>query len=264
MKESSAHFVPNTILYPDLAGKVAVVTGGSRGLGAATARGLVTNGAAVAIIGRDRKALDAVVDEIASQGGRVIGVTADCTIESDVKALRDTVTEQLGAVDILATFAGGEGMPVPTTKETIVHWRQVIDADLTSTFITISAFLPDMLAQHSGVIITMSSAAARQAAKSSLAYAAAKSGVVALTRHLAQEFAMEGLRVNCIAPSAIETDRMRAWVPEEQRIALGAAFPLQRLGQPGDIAAATLFLASAASSWITGITLDIAGGKVMV
>lgn len=110
----------------------------------------------------------------------------------------------------------------------------------------------------------MSSAAARQAAQSAAAYAAAKSGVIALSRHLAGELAKDGIRVNCIAPSAIENDHMRSWVPEEQRKALAAAFPLERLGQPGDIAAASLFLASSASSWITGITLDIAGGKVML
>jgi NAD(P)-dependent dehydrogenase (short-subunit alcohol dehydrogenase family) len=104
--------------------------------------------------------------------------------------------------------------------------------DLTSTFLSVSTFLPDMLARHSGVIITMASAAARQSAKMAAAYAAAKSGVIAFSRHLAGECAHEGIRINCIAPSAIETDRMRSWVPEEQRRALGAAFPLGRIGQP--------------------------------
>jgi 3-oxoacyl-[acyl-carrier protein] reductase len=110
----------------------------------------------------------------------------------------------------------------------------------------------------------MASAAGRQAAKSSAAYAAAKAGVVAFSRHLAGEFAHEGIRINCIAPSAIENDRMRSWIPQEQRRAVAATFPLGRLGQPEDIAAAALFLASSASSWITGVTLDVAGGKVML
>jgi 3-oxoacyl-[acyl-carrier protein] reductase len=120
-----------------------------------------------------------------------------------------------------------------------------------------------MLARRSGVIITMASAAARQAARSSGAYAAAKAGVIAFSRHLAGEYAHDGIRVNCLAPSAIENDRMRSWLSEQQRFELGATFPLGRLGQPGDVAAASLFLASAASSWITGVTLDVAGGKVM-
>ncbi|WP_067621543.1 SDR family NAD(P)-dependent oxidoreductase [Alicyclobacillus acidiphilus] len=261
MKSPSIPFIPN---YPDLAGKVAVVTGGSSELGAATAQALAKNGVSVAVVGREQTAIDATVSGILSKGGHAIGVAADCTVQSDVERLHDTVSKQLGSVDILAVFAGGNGMPVPTAKETVTHWREVIEANLTSTFLTISAFLTDMIERQSGAIVTMSSAAARQAAKSSAAYAAAKSGVIALSRHLAGEFSKDGIRVNCIAPSAIETDHMRSRVPEEQRKALATAFPLGRLGQPEDVAAATLFLASSASSWITGITLDIAGGKVML
>jgi 3-oxoacyl-[acyl-carrier protein] reductase len=250
--------------YPDLAGKVAVVTGGSRGIGAATARAFADNFVAVAVVGRDQAAIDATVEGILAEGGTAIGVAADCTVESDVATLGQKVADDLGQVDILVAFAGGNGMPVPTEAETGEHWRQVIETDLTSTFLTVSAFLPTMIARQSGVIITMSSAAARQAAKSSAAYAAAKSGVIAFTRHLAGEFANAGIRANCVAPSAIENDHVRSWVPEEQRKQLAAAFPLGRLGQPEDVAAATLFLASSASSWITGVTLDIAGGKIML
>ena len=264
MKESSIHFMSTTIRYPDLAGKVAVVTGGSRGIGAATAQALAHNGVSVAVVGRDQVAVDAVADGIILQGGRAIGIAADCTQEADVERLQDTVANELGSADLLAVFAGGNGMPIPSAKETPSHWREVLETNLTSAFMTISAFLPGMLGQKSGVIITMSSAAARQAAQSSLVYAAAKGGIVALSRHLALELAKDGIRVNCIAPSAIETDRMRSWVSEEQREALGQAFPLGRVGQPGDIAAAALVLASSASSWITGVTLDIAGGKVML
>jgi len=157
-------------------------------------------------------------------------VTADCTVDADVSALQQAVSADFGRVDILAVFAGGNGMPIATEKENGAHWREVVETDLTSTFLTVSAFLPGMLERNAGVIITMASAAARQAAKSSAAYAAAKAGVVALTRHLAREFGDAGIRVNCIAPSAVENDRMRSWVSEEQRIVLGASFPLGRLG----------------------------------
>jgi len=250
--------------YPDLAGKVAVVTGGSRGIGAAAALALAVNGVSVVIVGRDRAAVDNSVGAVRSSGGQAIGVTADCTVDADVSALQQAVSADFGRVDILAVFAGGNGMPIATEKENGAHWREVVETDLTSTFLTVSAFLPGMLERNAGVIITMASAAARQAAKSSAAYAAAKAGVVALTRHLAREFGDAGIRVNCIAPSAVENDRMRSWVSEEQRIVLGASFPLGRLGQPEDVAAATLFLASDASSWITGVTLDVAGGKIML
>jgi 3-oxoacyl-[acyl-carrier protein] reductase len=250
--------------YPDLADKVAVISGGSRGIGAATARAMAANDAAVAVIGRDGHALAAVTAAIEAAGGRAIAVTADCTDEVQISRASRTVAEQLGPVDILVAFAGGNGMPVPTVKETAAHWREVIESDLTSTFLTTSAFLPGMLERRRGSIITMSSAAARQAAQSNAAYAAAKAGVIAFTRHLANETASHGVRVNCLAPSAIENDRIRTWTTAQQREQLAAAFPLRRIGQPDDVAAATLFLASEASSWITGITLDIAGGKVML
>lgn len=250
--------------YPDLAGKVAVVTGGSRGIGAATAAALASNGVAVAAVGRDEQALTEVVSSIESRGGRALWVAADCTVAADVERMARAVSERFGPVGIVAAFAGGNGMPVPTDQESVEHWREILDDDLTSTFLTVRAFLPQMVEAGRGVIVTMSSAAARQAAQSAAAYAAAKAGVIAFTRHVAGEFARKGIRANCVAPSAIENDRMRTWVSDEQRRDLGRGFPLGRLGQPDDVAAATLFLASDASSWITGATLDVAGGKVML
>ena len=248
----------------NLEGKVAVVTGGSGSIGAATAAALSGQGAAVAIVGRTPKALKEVAAKLSVGGRTVLPVRADCTSEPEMQELAGEVTARLGPADILCTFAGGDGMPLPTHEETAAHWRRVTDSELTSTFATIRAFLPAMLERHSGTIVTMASSAARQAAGSSAAYAAAKAGVIALSRHLAGEYARQGIRVNCLAPSAVENERMRRWMSEEERRALGGAFPLGRLGQPEDVAAATVFLASSASSWITGLTLDISGGKVML
>jgi 3-oxoacyl-[acyl-carrier protein] reductase len=250
--------------YPDLAGRVAVVTGGSRGIGAATARALARNGVAVAVVARDETALGEVAGAISAGGGRTLAVRADCTVEAEVDAAARTIAERLGPVDIVAPFAGGHGMPVPTPQETLAHWREVLDSDLTSVFATVHAFLPAMLERRRGAIITMSSAAARQPAGSSAAYAAAKAGVIAFSRHLAAEVGPRGIRVNCVAPSAVENERLLKWTTEEQRRELAASFPLRRLGRPGDVAATTLFLASDASSWITGATLDVAGGKIML
>lgn len=250
--------------YSDLKGKVAVVTGGSRGIGAATAVALAMNGVSICVVGRDQEAIKDVVSTIAAVGSVGIGIVADCTVERDLDVLQHRVGEELGSVDILIAFAGGNGMPVATRSETSTHWREVIDSDLTSTFLTVSAFLPQMLERQAGVIVTMASAAARQAAQSSAAYAAAKAGVIAFSRHLAGEYARDGVRVNCITPSAIENDHIRSWMSTEQRRELGAAFPLGRIGQPKDVASATLYLASTASSWITGVTLDVTGGKIML
>ena len=254
----------DTVLYPDLAGSVALVTGGSRGIGAATAAALAANDVRVAVVGRDATALGTVAGSIQADGGRAVGIAADCTDEAQLAAVHRQVGEELGRVDICCPFAGGDGMPVPTADETASHWRQVVESDLTSSFLTISAFLPDLIASPRGVVVTMASAAARQAARSSAAYAAAKAGVVALTRHLAGELARDRIRVNCLAPSVVENDRMRAWLDDDRREQLASQFPLGRIGQPVDVAAATLFLASDTSSWITGVTLDIAGGKVML
>jgi 3-oxoacyl-[acyl-carrier protein] reductase len=250
--------------YPDLAGKTAIVTGGSRGIGAATAAAFAANGVAVAVIGRDETALSAVTAGIQERGGRAIWVAADCTVPADLARMADTVAASLGSVDVVAAFAGGNGMPVPTESESPDHWREIIETDLNSVFYTVRAVLPVMIEHGRGAIVTMSSAAARQAAHSAAAYAAAKAGVIAFTRHLAGEMAPHGIRVNCVAPSATENDKMRTWMSAEQRAALGASFPLRRLGQPDDVAAAALFLASEASGWITGVTLDVAGGKIMV
>jgi len=188
-------------MYADLSGKVAVITGGSKGIGAATARALAANGVAVAVVARDRAAIDATVESITAKSGRAIGVTADCTSEADLQALRETVAAQLGAVHILAAFVGGNGMPVPTQVETGEHWRAVVESELTSTFLTVAAFLPDMISRHSGVIITMSSSAARQAAKSSAAYAAAKAGLVGLTNVIAIEGEAHGILANSVMPT---------------------------------------------------------------
>lgn len=258
---AAAAAVPGS--HPDLADQVAIVTGGSRGIGAATAAAFAANGAAVAVVGRDEAALASVAAGITARGGRAIWVRADCTVPADLTHMTETVSSQLGSPGVLAAFAGGNGAPVATDAETPEHWREVVETDLNSVFYTIRAVLPAMPARG-GTIVTMSSAAGRQAARSAAAYAAAKAGVIALTRHLAAELAPRGIRVNCLAPSATENDKMRAWLTADQRAQLGASFPLGRIGRPEDVAAAALFLASDASAWITGVTLDISGGKVMV
>ena len=241
-------------VYPDLAGKVAVVTGGSRGLGAAACRALAANGVKVAVNGRDRPAIETIVREITDAGGQAVAAAADCTDSSALERMRDRVEEQLGPVHVLAAFAGGGRPPQPVSEIGENEWRADIEGNLTATFLTVKTFLPAMTARRGGSIITMASVAARLPGGAPIAYAAAKA---------AKEVGPSHVRVNCLAPSTVLNERMRQAMPEEQQRQLAAMYPLGRLGAPDDVAHASLFFASEASSWITGVTLDIAGGQVM-
>jgi 3-oxoacyl-[acyl-carrier protein] reductase len=247
-----------------LAGRVALVTGGSRGIGAATARRLAENGAAVGVGGRDSAAIDRVVADIRTGGGRAVPAPADATDADALAGAFAGVEEELGPVELLAAFAGGNGAPRPTHEVTAEEWRQVVDGELTSTFLTVRAALPGMLERGRGSILTMSSAAGRQPSQASAAYAAAKAGVVMLTKHLAAEYGGRGVRVNCLAPSAVLNDKMATRMTPEQRDRLSGSFPLGRIGRPEDVAAAAVFLLSDDASWLTGVTLDISGGRVIV
>jgi 3-oxoacyl-[acyl-carrier protein] reductase len=250
--------------YPDLIGKVALVTGGSGAIGAATCQALAASGVKVAVNGRDRTAIDAVLADIAAAGGAAMAAPGDVTDETAVHDMRDEVEHALGPVEVLATFAGGQGAPAPTTQFGADQWRAVIESDLTSVFLTVAAFLPGMVERGGGSIVTMSSTAGRVPGRSNAAYAAAKAGVAMLTKHLANEVGSHGIRVNCLAPSAVLNERMRRFMSAEQLDELSRAFPLGRIGQPSDIAQAVLYLASGASSWVTGVTLDLTGGRVIV
>jgi 3-oxoacyl-[acyl-carrier protein] reductase len=131
--------------YPDLAGKLALVTGASAGIGSATALALAANGARVVAVGRNAQALEATVELIVGRGGRALAAVADCTQERELAALGDRVRRELGVPDVLVPFAGGGGMPVATAAESGSHWREVVEVNLTSTFLTVAAFLPDLL-----------------------------------------------------------------------------------------------------------------------
>lgn len=249
--------------YDDLAGKVAVVTGGSRGLGAATCRALAGNRAKVAVNGRDTTAVDDVVRELRGTGADAVAAVADCTDADALAHARDHIEGELGPVDVLIAFAGGGRQPQPVLEIDEGEWRADIDGNLTATFLTVRTFLPAMTERRGGVIVTMASVAARLPGGAPIAYAAAKAGIVNFSQQVAKEVARHGIRVNCLAPSTVMNERMRAVIPDEQQQKMATMYPLGRLGEPNDVAEAALFLASDASSWITGITLDIAGGQIM-
>jgi 3-oxoacyl-[acyl-carrier protein] reductase len=250
-----------TPLFPDLAGKVALVTGGSKGIGAATVRALAANDVKVAVNGREQAAIDALAAEV---GG--VGISADASQWSEIERMRSVVEAELGPVDILAPFAGGFGAYTPVQDISESEWHSVIDNNLTATFLAIKSFLPGMIERGRGTIVTMASNAGRHLdATLTASYAASKAGIIQLTRHVAREVGAHGIRVNCVAPGTTETERIMRILTDEGRAEIAAKSPLGRLGRPEECAHATLFLASEASAgYLTGTTLDISGGRIML
>jgi 3-oxoacyl-[acyl-carrier protein] reductase len=252
----------------DLRGQVALVTGGARGIGAASARALARAGAAVAVT--DLLSTAETEAAIAATGGRALGVTLDVTDAGSVRDAVRRVVATLGRLDILVTAAGV--LHRDTLEETTgAVWQRVVDVVLTGTFHAIQAAVPVMRARGYGKIVTISSisgvigGAVSQAAESldarrgrtGPAYAAAKGGVIALTRWAAKDVGQAGIYVNSIAPGAVDTEMTRGYAYAAQEL------PIPRMGQPEDIAEAVLFLASSASNYVTGQVLHVDGGWVI-
>jgi 3-oxoacyl-[acyl-carrier protein] reductase len=250
--------------YPDLAGKVVLVTGSSKALGAETARRFAIEGAKVVVNGRDERAVESVAASIRADGGECISVIADVTSTAELSAMQAKIRDRFGDVDVLAAFAGGLGSPVPVLDITEEQWHSTLNADLTSKFLTVTTFAPPMKEKRAGNIVLMSSASGRLVSQASAAYGAAQAGTLMLMRHLAQELGPFGVRVNAIAPSIVRNEKIDKFMPPEMQAKAAAFLPLRRIGEPADVAQAALFLASEASAWITGETLDVNGGKLMV
>lgn len=249
-----------------LQGKVALVSGSSRGIGAAIATLFAREGAKVAVHGRDPAAMKATRDAIIRAGGRAICVAADVTRFAEIEAMRTRIEAELGPIEILVANAGGNySPPGPLEDATEEAWRATVEGNLTATFLTLKSILPGMKERRSGAIVTVSSAAGRRAnARSPIAYAAAKAGIELLTQDVATQAGPFGVRVNCVAPETIMTERNQQQIPEPVQAQLVDAHPLKRLGTPEDVARAALYLVSSESTWITGVVLDVAGGAVMV
>lgn len=248
-----------------LAGRVALVTGSSRGIGAAIARLFAEEGAAVAVHGRDEGAVASVRDDIAAAGGNAIALSGELRDFQQVEAIRASLESELGPIDLLVANAGGNfTAPGPLEDVPEDGWRATIEGNLTVTFLTLKSFLPGMKERRRGDIITISSSAGRRPhERAPIPYGAAKAGIALITQDVALQAGPFGIRANCIAPETILTEDNLQRIPEAMRDRMAASHPIARLGTPEDVARAALFLASADSGWITGVVLDVSGGALM-
>ncbi len=248
-----------------LAGRVALVTGASRGIGAATAKLLAANGAAVAVNYREREdAARAVVDEILRGGGKAVALRADVRDEGEVRGMVEAAARRLGApVDTLVVNAA-IGFPVKPFVE--YRWEEFaakLDGELRAAFACCQAVIPGMAARRAGCIVAVSSGLSRRPGPGFCAHSAAKSGLDGLMRALALELGPAGIRVNVVGPGLTETDAT-AHQPEQQKQLAARMAPLGRIGQPGDVAGAVLFLASDHARFVTGAYLPVSGGTLML
>jgi gluconate 5-dehydrogenase len=251
----------NALRQFSLEGKVAIVTGSSRGIGRAIAEGLAGAGAAVTVNGRDPETTQAVADAIVAAGGKSLAVAADVSKAEDVERLIRTTADRFGRLDILVNNAGISPYYKPAETMTEDEWDDVMSVNLKGVFLCCQAAGRVMIPQKSGRIINMSSVAGKVALPRLIAYSAAKGAINQLTRVLAVEWAPHHILVNAIAPGYIETDLTKGLRENPTRLdAMIGRIPLGRLGKATEIAGAAIYLASDAASYVTGQMLDIDGG----
>jgi len=241
-----------------LEGKTAVVTGGSRGIGAAVAALLAERGAAVVVSARDADRLDAAVKDLEAMGTPVVGVTGDVSRRDDAERVVDTARERFGRLDILVNNAGitRDGLLLRMKDE---DWDRVIEVNLRGAFVMTRAAAKVMVRQKGGRIINMSSAAGAMGNAGQANYSASKAGLIGFTKAAARELSHWGILVNAVAPGLIETD-MTAPIPAPAREALLAQIPLGRVGTTREVAEVVGFLAGEGATYVTGQVFHVNGG----
>jgi len=247
----------------DLAGRVALVTGGGSGIGRQMAQGLAEAGADLALCGRKQERCEQTAEELRALGVRALGLRCDVRDPAEVQAVVDRTSSELGRIDILVNNAG-TSWGAPAEDYPLEGWQKVIDVNLTGVFLCAQAAGRVMIEQRAGKIVNVASVAAFGGAPPELmnavGYNASKGGVVAFTRDLATKWARHGITVNAIAPGWFPTDLNKVLLDAQPERYL-ERIPLGRFGGPDDLKGAVVFLASAASDYVTGETIVVDGGQ---
>jgi NAD(P)-dependent dehydrogenase (short-subunit alcohol dehydrogenase family) len=246
----------------DLSGRVAIITGGSVGLGRQMADGLAEMGASLVLCARKKERCEQAATELQAAGAKVLALSCDVKDPASIQKVADATLEKFGRMDILINNAGTSwGAPVETM--TLEQWNKVIETNLTGTFLFSQTVGRAMIAQRRGKIINIASVAGLRGSSpkfSAIGYSSSKGGVIIFTRDLACKWGMHNIQVNAIAPGWFPTD-MSEKVIERNKESLLAGIPLGRFGGPQDLKGAAIFLASSASDYVTGHTLVVDGGQ---
>jgi len=245
---------------PSLDGKVALVAGASRGIGAVTARAFARAGAAVVLAARDKDALESVAEGIRAEGGKALAVPTDVGDPASVEQLVQQAERTFGHLDAAFNNATDGPMPAPLAELDPEGFDRAIRTNIRGTFLGMKYEIPAMLRAGGGAIVNMASLAGLQGVANLAGYAAGKAGIIALTKVAALDYADQGIRVNVVAPGPILTHHLEAAGAEAQRLA-GLSTPMRRVGRPDEVAATVVWLCSDQSSFVTGATLPIDGGQ---